>query len=145
MIRPATHEDIPRLVAMGEQFIADSEYWRFVACDPERMGITCAWLINNETNALLVDADNERIAGMIGLVTYTHPVSGAMVATELFWWVDPEARDGRRGLRLLRAAEAWAKAAGAACIQMVAPSERIEQLYARLRYSRVEVTYQRSL
>jgi hypothetical protein len=82
------------------------------------------------------------VVGMIGLVAITSHVSGLPTATEVMWWVDPEARGS--GLTLLRRAERWAVETGAAVIQMVAPAThaRLGMLYQRRGYEMMETTYQ---
>ncbi|KKL86125.1 hypothetical protein LCGC14_1947880, partial [marine sediment metagenome] len=74
-----------------------------------------------------------------------HYVSGELIAGEVVWWVDPEARTRRTGLKLMRKAEETAMGMGAVKMQMVAPNERIGKLYEHFGYTKVESTYQRNL
>ena len=46
---------------------------------------------------------------MIGLLLFENPITGEPTVSELFWWVEPEARGS--GVRLLKRAEQWAVAA----------------------------------
>jgi GNAT superfamily N-acetyltransferase len=61
------------------------------------------------------------------------------------WWMDPEARGGRDGFRLLQSAEAWARTQDAETVQMVAPDTHVEQFYRRLGYEWVESSWHRRL
>lgn len=145
MIRPATVADIPRIVEMGRQFIADTSYRGGIADNPDRLARTAARLIEGDDSALFVADTGAAVVGMIGVYTYTHPYSDELFATELFWWMDPEHRGA--GLRLLKHAEAWARWRGATALQVVAPrsNDRLGVLYERLGFTRVETHYQRDL
>lgn len=62
------------------------------------------------------------IRGPVGLVAglcQPHPFNPALrIATELFWWVNPDARGTSAGGRLFSAFEAWAVEQGADAIAM---------------------------
>jgi GNAT superfamily N-acetyltransferase len=143
MIREATLADLPRLVEMGVRFIAQTAYAELVQADPERMQSIAEGVLEASNGTVFVSEHDGTITGMIGVLVYPHPFSNEPTGFDLFWWVEPEARG--HGVRLMRAAEAWAKARGATKMQMVAPSPRVEELYARLGYRPIEVAYQRSL
>jgi len=61
----------------------------------------------------------------------------------VFWWVTPGQRGD--GVRLLRAAESWAIERGAKTLQMIAPTERVGQFYARMGFTRADISYQKEL
>lgn len=143
MIRPATADDLPRIVAMGLRFLGDVYAAKMAAPDPERMAQTVDWLLSSDERALFVAEKDGGLTGMIGLFLYQHPMSGERTASEMFWWVEPEHRG--TGLRLLNRARAWAKDAGATTLQMIAPTADVEVLYARLGFTRIEVAYARAL
>lgn len=142
MIREATEADSARLVEMGLHFVASTPYRDLIVIDSEKLTGTILGLLANPAAVILVSGNNP-LTGMLGLMVFDHPFSGERTASEVVWWVEPDARGD--GLRLLKAGEDWAKAAGASKINMVAPNDRIESLYARLGYRQVETTYQRSL
>jgi GNAT superfamily N-acetyltransferase len=144
MIREATHADIPRLVEMGTRFIASTPYRTKLALNQATLTTAMQRLIDSPLAVLLV-ADVERhVVGMLAVVAAEHPLSGQVTAGEVFWWVDPAYR-GRLGMRLLQVGEAWARARGAAVLQMIAPDDRVARLYRRRGYSKLEETYQRTL
>jgi len=63
-------------------------------------------------------------------------------ASEVIFWITPEARGGRTALRLITAYEYWAETV--ACvrnIQMVGLGESTHKLYTRLGYTMTELTY----
>lgn len=141
--RFATRADLDAIVAMGRRFLAASSYRAHVAENPEQMRILAAMLIDGHESVIIVAEDASGLVGMIGLLLYDHPMSGARVCGELFWWVEPEKRG--IGVRLLKDAERWAKAHGAFALAMIAPTPEVETLYERLGYQAVERAYQRAL
>ena len=143
MIRRATDADIERLMDMGERFVRETEYRSLVTLKPERLAASIANVLAAPGGAVFVSGSDATLTGMIAMLVYDHPFSGERTAFELVWWVEPEARGD--GVRLLRAAEDWAREQGATHMQMVAPNERVGALYERLGYAPVETSYQRSL
>lgn len=143
MIRRATLEDTDRLIEMGRRFVSETTYSTLVSADPQRVAGLVFDLLDNPSAVVLVSGSDATLTGMIAAIAYEHPFSGEQTAFEIVWWVDPEARG--QGVRLLRAAEEWARERGAKRMQMVAPNGRVGELYARLGYAAVETSYQRSL
>lgn len=143
MIRDARHADTPALIAMGQRFLRETVYRGRITENPAQMGALVQMLIDSPTGALFVSERDGIVTGMIGLLLYTQPLSGEPMASELFWWVEPEHRG--HGVRLMKQAEAWARAQGATALQMIAPTSEVEQLYQRLGYDRIEVAYQKAL
>lgn len=132
-------EDLPVLVEMGRKFIASDDYAGKIAFRPEKVEHLLRFLADRPDRLLLVSERSGVITGMIGFVSFPHPMSGELTAAESFWWSE---RPGD-GIQLLRAAEAWAEAIGAELVQMVAPNERVGALYQRLGYQPIEAMYQR--
>jgi hypothetical protein len=146
-IRPADELDMDQLVAMSQKFHESTTYKDAFLFNEEHVRKTLGWIF---VNGLVFVAQQNgptsvpgALVGMIGVVIVPHLVSGLPTASEVFWWVEPDARGV--GLRLLRAAEGWAKENGAMVMQLVAPSSRAEQLYTRLDYRRLESLFQRRL
>jgi len=142
-IREAEPADLDGIMKMGERFVAETTYSKFITVDPAWASKTVIDIVSNDDGAVFVVERDGKIRGMIAAQVYPHPYSGVRTATEAFWWVDPEARGC--GLRLLSAMEAWAKGRGAKVIQMTAPTESIGRLYESLGYESVETSYQRSV
>lgn len=142
MIREATPDDVPELVAMGGEFIA-SVYAGRLGDDAEARAALMHRLIGTDDMALFVMERDAGVTGMIGMVIYPNPISGERTAGEVFWWVAPDARGS--GVELLARAEAWAKAHGARKIQMVAPNARVARLYERRGYRYLETVLQREI
>ncbi len=154
-IRPAVESDIPDIVNMGVNFYVDSVYSTFIDANVPHMAETARQMIGNSDAVILVASRvssaeyapdghriDEQLVGMIGLVMFVHPISGARAASELFWWVEPDFR-GTTGVKLLHHAEKWARDHQADILYMVAPTPEVERLYSRTGFTRVEVGYQK--
>jgi GNAT superfamily N-acetyltransferase len=87
--------------------------------------------------------EERKLQGIFGAMKYPDPNTGEMVANEMFWWVQPEARG--QGRSLLEAYEAWAGEQGARYLTMVHLSnsmpERLRKLYERRGYRESETHY----
>jgi GNAT superfamily N-acetyltransferase len=143
--REATFADVEAIQAMFAHFVESSQYRQYIGNNPEYSMGLIERLIGNDDGTIFVADDNGTVVGMIGLAVYPHPMSGDLVATEAFWWLNPEKRG--YGVYLLRKAEKWAKAKGARSLAMMAPCDnpRVQEIYTKLGYDAVEITYQRSL
>jgi GNAT superfamily N-acetyltransferase len=144
MIRDATIEDVPRLVEMGQQFIAESEYAVHIRTNVQQLSALATQLITSEDGAVLVADRDGMLVGMIGLIAFANHISGDRTVGEVFFWVDPEHR-GSTGVRLMKATERWARQQGAVAWQMIAPNERVGRMYAAQGFVPLETTWQRSL
>jgi GNAT superfamily N-acetyltransferase len=141
VIRLARESDVARLVEMGLRFRRETDYQAHLTENPEKMAELARQLIGGE--GMLISEREGLAVGMIGWVLFPHFLSGEMIAGEVCWWVDPEQRG--EGIKLLRASESRAKAAGAVRMQMIAPNEKVAALYRRLGYVYVESAFQRTL
>lgn len=142
MIRTATAADIPALVEMGGRFFAASGFADSTSYDPDSMAHTFAQLIESEQGVLLV-ADG---VGMAGALVYPHYFNRHdLVAQELFWWVDEDARKSGAGSRLLLAIEAWAAERGAKSLIMLSLSaldaEKVNRMYENAGYRPAEQSF----
>lgn len=143
MIRPATMEDIGAIVDMGTRFLRESEY--AAVMQPSRMHLAAfaARLLEREDAVIFLAFRAQQPVGMLAAYVFEHPYSGERTASELVWWVEPEHRGV--GVRLLKAAEHWAKEQGATVIQMIAPNRHVGEFYRRVGYRPVETVFQRKV
>lgn len=142
-IREATAADVPAIVAMGCQFLRETAYGLHVQENPSQMAILVESLIDGAGAVFVAERDGGYI-GMLGLVAFSHPMSGEPFASEMFWWVDPAARRSGAGARLFARGEQWARdERGVAVLQMIAPTPDVEGIYESRGYTRVEVAYQK--
>jgi N-acetylglutamate synthase-like GNAT family acetyltransferase len=144
VIRVATTEDVPRIVEMGMAFAEDSEYADKLPVTAAHLDAMAANLIDGPTSDVLVAEKQGRVVGMVALTVYRHPMTGLLVASELAWWVDADAR-GSLGVRLLRAAEAWARAHHAAHLTMIAPNDHVAKFYGAVGFQKAETVFEKRL
>jgi RimJ/RimL family protein N-acetyltransferase len=144
-IREATEADLPSLLEMFEAFRQTPTYARYVSHAPAVAEAFLRMLIVSPDATIFVRQWDGDIVGMLGVMAYAHPMSGERMASELFWWLDPEYRGA--GGWMLRRAEKWATAHGATRLQMVSPVEnvRVQETYDALGYQPFEVSYYKEL
>lgn len=145
-IRPAVAHDIPLLVQMGMEFMRTVEPYATLWPSPDeaRLSRLAAVMVASPDQDILVSESYGIPQGMIGLAGYEHPLTGQSMTQELFFWVSPLER-GRTGIRLLRAAESWARARSSTALQMAAPSSEVSRLYLSLGYEKMETWYYKAL
>lgn len=145
-IRLATLADVPDIVRLGLRFLRESSFAAAIAENPAQMAQFAIEIIGGVRDGVIYMAEGAdgRPVGMVGGLHYVHPISGEAMVTELFWYAEPEAC-GTRGVRLLKALERWTVERGAAVLQMIAPigADRVTGLYQALRYTPVEVAWQK--
>jgi RimJ/RimL family protein N-acetyltransferase len=140
-VRSATDAEIPRLVAMGQRFRAESSYSAFLADNPDRMAELGRTLLAKD-GLLLAERDGS-IIGMLGFIVHDHFIDGERLAGEVFWWMEPEHRG--EGLKLVEEAKRRARLAGAKALDMIAPNKKVARLYGHLGYEFVESTHRIAL
>lgn len=139
MIREATVDDIPHIVAMGAKMAAQAKLDEHVGYDPESVANTLEFLIKNPDGILICDDD-----GMIGGLAHPHPFNlSVKVGQELFWYSESN------GAALLEAAEAKAKTIGVKfwtmiCEESMRP-QAVGRLYKRRGYRLLEHSYIKEL
>ena len=101
MIRPATIDDVPALVGIGQRFVAR---YPGPPVSLEHLPGVLTRLIG--TGFVAVDDQGGVRGVLVGTITPTWLDPTARIAIELAWWHDVPGSPG--GIRLLRAFEAWA-------------------------------------
>ena len=148
-IRAATLADVDTIVAMGLRFQATTSYAAHLRATAATLRTLAIGLVTNTDAAvILLLEDGAQVVGMLAASLYVHPMSAEIIGTEVCWWVEPAARGGRGALRLVRAAEAWARDRGAVVMQMMAPAggdADVGRFYEVLHYAPIETHYQRRL
>jgi len=130
---------MPVLVTMGRRQVA--ALFPGWTDNPLQLTALTAQLIESPDGVVFVADDGDRLVGMIGMMTFSHHLTGEKTAGEVAWWVEPDARG--IGTALLKQAERWGAEQGALHIQMNAPNTRVGALYERRGYQMAETTYYR--
>jgi N-acetylglutamate synthase-like GNAT family acetyltransferase len=105
MIRKAKINDIESVFRLGDQFSKES---KFVDYDKEIFKKNWTVFIEQDIGVIFISEMDNKTVGMIGGIKFSCVNTGKMIASELFWFVDPEYR-GFEGIKLLKEFENWAK------------------------------------
>jgi len=126
VIRPATMQDIPRIIDLIEKLAAAVNG---LTVDRIKTGETLAGLLVDPDGVVLVSG-----GGFIaGRVAETF-INRDRVAFEMGWFAED-----RSGLRLLRAFEAWARERGASMIAMSCAGGTARRILERAGYEAKEI------
>lgn len=145
MIRKATLEDVPALVAMGKTFVKDLPLPAEV--DEDTVVKLLSFLVTEENGCLLV---NDDVTAAIGGMSYPYYFNANItVASELFWWVSEPARRSGTGLELLDEFEVWAKEVGASVFSMLCLegkyAEPLTKLYLKKGFIQAERQFMKEI
>lgn len=146
MVRDATHDDIPALVALGAIMHAESRH-SFMAYGAEKVAETLRALIGS--GFVRVHVKDDVIDGvMVGYMGEPW-FSTERVASELALFVIPGRRGGMAAWYLLSEFAAWAEEQGAREITLaISTGVRIDetgQMYQRLGYEHVGGVFKRRM
>jgi len=115
MIRPATHDDLPALLAIADAMHAESSF-AGVTFSAEKTAALFAALINGAGFLMVAEADGEVIGGMAGWCA-EHFFSHDKTAGDFGLFVHQDRRGGMAAARLLKAFAQWAREQGATMIR----------------------------
>lgn len=143
MIRKATAQDIPALVALGSRMHAESPRFSKLRFSPEKLTDT---LTDIEANPLgfiwLGEVDGDVAGVMVGLI-YEHWCSTDAVSTDLALYVEPAYRGSMLAARLINRYKQWAKVNGAVLLQVGVSTgvetEQTARLYEAMGFKRFGV------
>lgn len=142
MLRIATYEDLPIVSRMAESFISNSPYRGHF--DMGMVDGVLSKLITAEDprdGVVLLHGDQGMLAGMASPFIY----GPHYMATELGWWVEPEARKTGIGKELILAFEEWARRVGCTLITMISLDDRVSEYYEKNNYQLTERAYMKEL
>lgn len=141
-VRKATEADIPGILGMAERFYRATEYATDADYDAASMEAMARLMMDS---GVLLVADDNGLTGMVGLVVAPFMFNSAhLAAYEVVWWVNPEARGGMTGARLLKAVEPACKERGCTRVTMAHMADsppQAGQLYARYGYRHTETSW----
>lgn len=132
---------LPELARYGAQFFAEGKLpGRFV---PDVFVATWTKLITARLGIVIALESGDELLGGLGAMAYPDPNDGALIATELFWYIRQGHRGG--GFHLLNTFEAWARRNGCKRIAMVHLTTLmpavLERVYTARGYRHVESHY----
>jgi GNAT superfamily N-acetyltransferase len=131
VIRIATHDDIPSLLELGRAMHAESRYAVHAWDDEKVAALIGALIATDDGLALVVEFDGVIVGGFLGSID-EHYFTRARVASDFAMFVSPDQRGGHFAVQLLEHYVAWARARGAAMIQVGVTTGVQEAATARL-------------
>lgn len=145
MIRPATHADIHKIIALAEAMHGESRYaahpW-----DTRKVGDLVRGLVESPDGfAMVAERDGELIGGMLAVVAFAFYSSVTRVAEDFGIFVLPGKRGGLAGSQLLEAYLDWARGKGAiprAGITTGIAPEQTARLFAAHGFTAVGTIYE---
>lgn len=141
MLHLATHDDLPDLLEMTKQFHKASPYSEQEYNEDQVIRLIKSFLDGDKAERLIIMYGS---VGMLAAMTTPMLFNSEKISTDVMWWVDPESR-GKAGPALFDAYEFWARKVGCRYIQAALleteQSDRIEKLYKRRGYKRLERAY----
>jgi GNAT superfamily N-acetyltransferase len=148
-VRRMSGQDIEPMVEMGADMHAEGA---FAALDYSRekcRELGHRYIQSPDTNFGAVAEEDGKIVGMfMGYVT-DYYFGNDKIACDILWYVVPEARGSRAGIKLLKAFQVWAAQCGASevCIGVstAVEFERTGMLLQRLGYAHVGGNYKFSV
>lgn len=145
-IRLATHDDIPALVSMARAFINYGPHGTLIDITDEQLAVQARVLLDIPTVSVFVaEMHGDIVAMLIGALTSPWFAPHVTMATELAWWVQPEARGTRIAFKLVKMYEGWAHANGAQLVSMSSmemdTGPNVGNMLQRLGYAKAETTH----
>ena len=120
IVRRAIITDEPDLVRMGEAFWSETPLSVISQFNPEYLVNFIRGASVEPSAAIWVVEEGGCVIGSVAGMVYPLFFSGDLVAQEIFWWVDPNARGSEAGKLLFDSLMDWAKKCGAKALSMIA-------------------------
>ena len=139
MIRRATESDFESILNLSEKFWESTIYSEPFDRDHAMVMVKLSFDLG-----LLAVIDTGQVVGFCAAIMA--PILGspcAYGATELAWYVSPESRGGKNGVKLMQFMEEIAKEAGVKYFTMISmhSSMDVGSIYERLGYTKTETSY----
>lgn len=145
MIRPATHDDIPALAALGQSMADESPEWRGMGYSQDKVAAMLQQLIGSPRGFVMVAEHGGTVCAVMVAAATEHWACTALVAFELALYVSPSARGACQGIQLIRAYRQWVADLGAlrgtAGVSVGLDDERTGLLYERAGARRLGIVF----
>lgn len=135
MLKIATLDDFELVKKMASNFLEVSGYKDM--SDEDTVDNVIYDLITRQEGVILLHGE----AGMLAGTVAKFPFGRGYIATEVAWWVEPDARKTGVGKELLEAFEHWASLVGAKHVHMVSLDESVGKYYEKQGYKLYERAY----
>jgi hypothetical protein len=143
-IRNATEADVDTIVKMARHFIAFAPHATIAEYDDADIATAIRACMQHGV-LLVADQDGVVVGMLFGVVSGFWFAPRSLWATELAWWVEPAARGGTAGIRLVTAFQDWAREQGAKVVAMSSlhldHDNRVSSVLQRMGFAQSEHTY----
>lgn len=143
-VRPATHEDIDAIVDMGQRFLEFAPHGAMIDATREEIRAGVAQFL--EVGTIFLAERNGVPCAMLACVLV--PVwfaPNVLMAHELAWWVEEDARGSTAAVRLVHAFEEHARRFNAQVLTMsqlhAGNGEQVGRMLQKLGYAPSETTF----
>lgn len=138
----ATIEDFDEIKAMALKF-AEEAYISDLFEEKHLEKLIYSLLQGDQSQRIIILEPGK---GMLAGMSAPFPFGPFLLATEIAWWVEPEARSSGLGVELLRAFEYWAKEkANCRLVHMVSMDSKVGKLLEKQGYEAKEYAYMKKL
>lgn len=148
-LRHARLSDLPQLIELAKSLTAGSPMEALsVDYEKARANIEKAIISDQKEWLALVSHVDDEPVGVLVAYCFEPIFSRKKLAVEVFWYLDPEYRVGRRGIEMMEAYEYWAKLVGCEVVQygwLVSSPEGMKKLYERSGAELAEHVYYKTL
>lgn len=144
MIREATHDDLPSLLALGARMHAESPRFSRLTFSGARLRQTLAALIDSPQGFLWVGVFDDMVVGGMAGIAAPHWASDDLVASDLALFIHPDFRGGMLPVRLVNRYLWWARTEVKATLRQLGittgvHTETTARLYERMGLTRCGV------
>lgn len=140
-LKIATEEDLPTVLRLVMSFGKETDYQDLISEEVTEALIRTLITSDNNSTIVMLWKDVGVIAGAkVPFIYGPHTV-----ATELFWWVQPDHRQLGVGEQLLNAFEFWAQKVGCDLITMVGLDNKLDKYYRKKGYKLYERAYMKKI
>lgn len=145
MIRQATRDDMQALHRMARHFIEYGKHATFMSITDADLEASIGRLLDAGLCVFVAELNGDVVGMLVAAITSPWFAPHIRMASELAWWMEPEARGTTIAIRLVKEYESWAVKHGAQIITMSSLSnesaDRVGNMLRRLGYAQGESTH----
>src|SRR5688572_6291922 len=136
-LRIANIQDFDLVFSMAKKFAEASGYSKHMEEDKIKAIITDLLNGPQERKIIILHGEEGLLAGLVAPFTF----GTALMATEVAWWVEPDARGKNVGAELMDAFEFWAKKVGCSLVIVSSIDDKVGKYYEKRGYKLHERAY----
>lgn len=132
MIRDASIDDVPRLVAFGRAMMAESPHFRALPFSAHVLETSLTAIIESSAGLCAVAEHESEVAGVLLAFASPHWAADCIEVSEMALYVDPPARKSGIAFALIERLKQFAHDNGAAIVRAGASAGIADEQVARL-------------